>query len=101
MAVDNLSRVQGSQQGLAHRRLMAAVLMTVVDDCRGSKYRRARGCETPDDSRALRSAAAYMASRDRTWLFSFENLCEALDVNANRLRKSLESAPEVVAVSTA
>src|SRR2546427_11920991 len=30
-----------------YKRLMAAVLQTVVDDCRGSVYRRARGYRTP------------------------------------------------------
>jgi hypothetical protein len=71
-----------------HKRLMAAVLQTVVDDCRGSVYRRARGYEVPFGTH-VRRATAYAASGDRSWPFSFENLCEALGLNANSLRKQL------------
>ena len=78
-----------------HKRLMAAVLQTVVDDCRGSAYRRARRYETPIGWRGVRKATAYMASSDRTWPFSFENLCEALGLNAGCLRKELQG-PNVV-----
>jgi hypothetical protein len=77
-----------------HKRLMAAVLQAVVDDCRGSAYRRARGCK-PRGPRPVRQALAYVASRDRTWPFSFENLCEALDLNAEGLRRQLRMPPVV------
>ena len=30
-----------------------------------------------------------MASTDRTWPFSFENLCAALDLDASHLRREL------------
>ena len=54
-----------------HKRLIAAVLQAVVDDCRGgSVYRRS-------------------ASTDRTWPFSFENLCDALELDAVALRREL------------
>lgn len=69
-----------SRQVEPHRRLMAAVLQTVVDDCR---ERSGVGRTT------LRKALAYAASTDRTWPFSFENLCEALELNANCLRMEL------------
>ena len=72
-----------------HRRLMAAVLRAVVDDCRGgSAYRRATGkgiIEAP----SIRKAVAYVASSDRTWPFSFENLCDALELDAAALREEL------------
>ena len=72
-----------------HKRLMAAVLRTVVDDCRaGSVYRRSAG-HPPVDVRLVRTACAYVASPDRAWPFSFENLCEALDVDAKALRQEL------------
>ncbi len=72
-----------------HRRLMAAVLRTVVDDCRGgTEYRRAVGAETID-VREVRAAMAYVASRDRSWPYSFENLCDALGVDAGGLRQAL------------
>ena len=30
-----------------------------------------------------------MLSKDRVWPFSFENLCDALDLDARRLRRAL------------
>jgi hypothetical protein len=81
-----------------HKRLMAAVLQTVVDDCRGSVYRRARGYTTPIAPRNVRKATVYMASTDRTWPFSFENLCDALGVDAGGLRRELRTIP-VIAIA--
>jgi len=76
-----------------YKRLMAAVLQTVVDDCRGSVYRRARGCRTPVAQRDVRKATAYVASTDRGWAFSFENLCQALGLDPGRLRRELRTIP--------
>lgn len=72
-----------------HRRLMAAVLQTVVDDCRGSTYRRSRGYERPIGRGTISNVIAYLVSTDRAWPFSFENLCEALGLDANGLRQEL------------
>jgi len=72
-----------------HRRLMAAVLQAVVDDCRGgSVYRHSIGW-TGGDVRSVRKAVAYVESTDRGWPFSFENLCDALGLDAGRLREDL------------
>ena len=73
-----------------HRKLMAAVLQTVVDDCRGSLYRRKAHPGAPVDVRGVRRAFAYMASSDRAWPFSFENLCDALGMDAGHVRQQLE-----------
>ena len=74
------------------RRLMAAVLQAVVEDCRGGTgYRRAVGAGTID-ARDIRRAMAYVASTDRSWPFSFENLCDALGVDAGGLRRELDVA---------
>ena len=71
------------------KRLMAAVLRAVVDDCRaGSVYRRSAG-HAALEVRLVRKAAAYVASTDRGWPFSFENLCDALEVDADGLRDEL------------
>jgi hypothetical protein len=75
------------------RRLMAAVLQGVVDDHGGSVYRRAAGYGSPTNRRRLRAAAAYVASRDRRWPFSFENLCDALSLDSGRLRRALRKVP--------
>ena len=72
-----------------HRRLMAAVLRAVIEDCRGgTDYRRAVGAETIDTS-DVRKAMEYVASTDRSWPFSFENLCEALGLDPSGLRRAL------------
>jgi hypothetical protein len=75
------------------RRLMAAVLQGVVDDHWGSVYRGAAGYGSQTNLRRLRAAVAYVASRDRRWPFSFENLCEALSLDSGRLRHELRKAP--------
>ena len=75
-----------------HRRLMAAVLRAVVEDCRGgTDYRRAVGARAIDAA-DTRKAVAYVASTDRSWPFSFENLCDALGVDPGGLRNALEIA---------
>ena len=72
-----------------HKRLMAAVLRAVVDDCRGgAAYRRATG-KGVIGARSVRKAVAYVASTDRSWPFSFENLCDALGLDATALRQEL------------
>jgi hypothetical protein len=72
---------------------VAAVLQAVVDDCRGgSVYRRSAG-KGVLDARTVRTAIAYVASRDRAWPFSFEILCEALGLDAGDLRAELDVMP--------
>ena len=72
-----------------HKRLALAVLQTVVDDYRGSSYRRAAGFAPRLDQRAYLEARAYLASTDRSWPFSFENLCEAVGLDPGSLRHQL------------
>jgi hypothetical protein len=79
----------GERRMEPQKRLMLAVLQTVVDDCRGSPQRRAAGVALPRDPRAYTAARAYAASTDRSWPFSFENLCEAVGLDARTLRNEL------------
>jgi len=77
-----------------HKRLMAAVLHAVVDDCRGgSAYRRSTG-KGVVGAGSVSKAVAYVASTDRTWPFSFENLCDALGLDAAALRAELIVMPD-------
>ena len=72
-----------------HKRLMVAVLSAVVDDYRGGTvYRRSTGRGVIGVG-TIHKAVAYVASRDRTWPFSFENLCDALGVDPVALRQEL------------
>jgi hypothetical protein len=76
------------------RRLMAAVLQRAVEDCQGPRSRRANGHPTmATGPRRISRARAYVASRDRTWPFSFDNLCDSLGLSAQRLRRALQSIP--------
>ena len=78
------------------KRLMAAVLHAVIDDCRGgSVYRRSTG-QGVIEPRSVQKAVAYVASTDRTWPFSFENLCDALGLDAGALRRELVAIRDAV-----
>jgi len=76
-------------RGEPQTRFMLAVLQTVVDDYRGSTYRHAAGFTWQRDRSAYAAARAYVESTDRTWPFSFENLCDAVGVDADCLRMEL------------
>ena len=72
-----------------HKSLMAAVLRAVVDDCRGASIDPCPVGHADLRPRGVRQAIAYVASTDRAWPFSFENLCEALGLSAEALREEL------------
>jgi len=76
-----------------YRQLMAAVLQTAVDDCCDSFSPRSAGYGTLGARRRFRHARIYVLSKDRVWPFSFENLCDAFDVDARKLRRRLLRAP--------
>ena len=82
----------GERVAEPQKRLMLAVLQTVVDDCTGSAYRRSTGHVGPVDSRAQQEAADYVASEDRSWPFSFRNICDAMGLDAEYLRHGIFTA---------
>ena len=82
-----------AHDGNPHRQLMAAVLQTAVDDCWDSFSPRSAGYGTLGAHRRFRHARIYVLSKDRVWPFSFENLCDAFDVDAHKLRRRLLRAP--------
>ena len=82
-------RKTGERRMEPQKRLMLAVLQAVVDDCRGSAYRHAAGYPRGLDRRAYQQARAYVTSTDRSWPVSFENLCEAVGLDAGSLRNEL------------
>lgn len=55
---------------------MVAVLRVAIEDA----------C----DAAATTKAMAYVVSTDRDWPFSFENICEALDMDADDIRRQLQ-----------
>lgn len=58
-----------------HRSLMVAVLEAALKDAR----------EAADRS----DAVAWLGSTDRDWPFSFENICDALDMDPRHVRRGL------------
>lgn len=88
-SADNLPQPITLRTAEPQRQLMAAVLQAVVDDYRGGSDRRRRHGRRPLDAKVIRRADAYVQSTDREWPFSFENLCEALDLDAVELRMKL------------
>jgi len=77
---------------------MAAVLQTAVDDCWDSFCPRSAGYGTLAAGRRFREARVYMLSKDRVWPFSFENLCDELDLDVRKLRRALLRAPGAATV---
>lgn len=71
------------------RRLMMAVLQTVLDDCQNAAVATAVGTGTSRDPRALRQALDYLENRDRSWPYSFDNICEAVGFDAEGIRRVL------------
>ena len=82
-------RKAGNRRIDPQRRLMVAVLQTVIDDCEGSRSRQSAGRPAPRDGKAYTDARAYLASTDREWPFTFENLCDALGLDAGAFRRRL------------
>lgn len=71
-------------------RLMAAVLEDAVNILR----KRPR-------SRAGREAREWLASRDASWPFAFERICDALDLDADSVRRQVSgTAPARPAIRT-
>ena len=82
-------RQPGKRLAEPEKRLALAVLQTVLYDCRGTGQRGANGRAPVRNRRAYDRAMAYVASRDRSWPYSFENLCETIGVDPGFLRQRL------------
>ena len=85
----------GERQIEPQKRLMLAVLQTVIDDCQGSQTRQAAGLPPPVDGNAYRDARAYLECTDRDWPFTFENLCDALGLDAVAIRRRLTAVASI------
>ena len=65
-------------------RLMCAILDEAIGEylkCRGGRGRRKQ--------RLFRETSAWLASDDRSWVFSFANICDALDLDPASVRRRL------------
>jgi hypothetical protein len=68
------------------RRLMIAVLEDAVD-----VYRKQHGAQDPRGRVLFEEAAEWIESTDQTWIFSFENICDVLDLDAEYIRRGLHA----------
>src|SRR5262245_2361293 len=83
---DQVESLRSRERG-GPRALMLAVLEEAILCIRGAD--RGRAADAREASRARR----WVRSRDQSWLFSFENVCAALDIDASALRSSLLASP--------
>src|SRR5690242_10989774 len=79
-------RVRRRSEHDGERRLMIAVLEDAVD-----VYRKQAGAKDPRARELFREAEEWIEDPDRTWLFSFQNICDVLDIDADYLRRGLHS----------
>jgi hypothetical protein len=77
-------RVRRRSEHDAERRLMIAVLEDAVD-----VYRKQAGATEQRGQQLFREAEEWIEDDDRTWLFSFQNICDVLDLDAGYLRRGL------------
>jgi hypothetical protein len=79
-------RVRRRGQYDGERRLMIAILEDAVDT-----YRKQAGAHDPRGQQAFLEAEEWFDDVDRTWLYSFENICDVLDLDADYLRRGLRA----------
>ena len=82
--VDNFIRVHKGKIREREEALMLAVLADAVDCFQ--KYLFAVG---PHEQKNFRDAEAWILERNAEWIFSFDNICEALELDPDYLRTGL------------
>jgi len=85
-------RDAGERLAEPEKRLALAVLETVMHDCRAIAGDGGGGRARVRNRQAYERAMEYVASRDRSWPYSFENLCDTLGVDPGSLRRGIEQA---------
>ena len=71
--------------GLERERLLMLAVLEDAVDCY-QKYSHARD---PRGQQMYDEARDWVISDDRSWLFSFENICDTLEINAEYVRRGL------------
>src|SRR5213596_1449259 len=82
-------RVRRRSEHDGERRLMIAVLEDAVD-----VYRKQAGARDARTQQLFREAEDWIEDPDRTWLFSFENICDVLDIDSSYVRRGLHAWKE-------
>jgi hypothetical protein len=81
-------------EGTPERLLMVAVLESALND-----YLKAVGSRDPQQRELFREVDEWVESRDATWLYSFERMCNVLGIEADYLRRGLRSRGRVAAAA--
>jgi hypothetical protein len=68
------------------RRLMIAVLEDAVD-----VYRKLAGATDARRQQTFRDAEEWIESDERSWIFSFQNICDVLGIESEYLRRGLRA----------
>jgi hypothetical protein len=79
-------RIRRRTEHEGERRLMIAVLEDAVD-----VYRKQAGSRDPRGQQLFTEAEQWIEDSDRTWLFSFQNICDVLGLDADYLRRGLHT----------
>jgi hypothetical protein len=71
--------------GLERERLLMLAVLEDAIDC----YQKYAHSRDPRGRSIFEEAEEWVASGDRSWLFSFENICDTLEINADYVRRGL------------
>jgi hypothetical protein len=86
--------------GLERERLLMLAVLEDAVDC----YQKHAHSHDPRATQIFDEAQEWVDSNDRSWLFSFENICDTLEINADYVRRGLrlwkERGPQVRATVT-
>jgi hypothetical protein len=77
-------RIRRRASADGERRLMVAILEDAVD-----VYRKQAGARDRKRRQMFEDSEAWIESPDKSWIFSYENICEVLGIDAEYLRKGL------------
>lgn len=77
-------RIRRRASADGERRLMVAILEDAVD-----VYRKQAGARDRKRRQLFEDAESWIESGDTSWIFSYENICDVLGVDAGYLRKGL------------
>lgn len=72
--------------GLERERLLMLAVLEDAVDC----YQKYAFARDPRGRQLFAEAREWVQSTDRSWLFSFENICELLGINADYVRAGLD-----------
>jgi hypothetical protein len=86
LPVQYFDRLRRRTEYNGERRLLIAVLEDAVD-----VYRKQVGAHDPRSKALFHDAEAWIEDLDCTWLFSFQNICDVLDLDAEYIRRGLRA----------